>query len=1370
MRIDVYDPYRTAYNYGLYPLPDDGKWVISYPGHHVAVWRRGEEFLVMDSIKHFEGPGGKNTERWTILKNGTEYVNFVHEKFPPTYSYIVFYSKHDLDNVDIYKLIMRMDIDNWVTRRLVANSWGDFDAEKIANPAKYNPTGQVFLPPHHHRSADIDDVSDYFPLGGFKTPGKAWLRATYELQGLSEVVRPQSEPLLRRREYLEKYMDTIEKSLNKRDLAWEGEIRNVIGEGRIVVNPYEYINYSKTSPKIKQTRRSDWIIVLDYLMHNWAEKFVSDALDSLSFLPSGTVVKTTFDNLKRSWNNTLLSRIMSELKQEFMILANAEWEYIPLSRPYFDEVVRLIKQGKGYSDGLLNIIERWAPAGVELGTIVGVIPAPNITQIQTKVRGFTSGAKELLEILFPALAVDVTLTKIRQRDIVFKLENVPYLHEEFKDFLCENYPGTLIDPDTTGTFFAYVPANQDPYYILSEDTLPWSIQDLYDYMESVAILNANLRWNPMAVVQQVDHQIAEAISTSVGLIKDRTREPGGYVLTNKWHALLSQTLADGAFAAPKKVWIENREDALFNDISTDEFAGYNDAKSSWLAYTQITHPDKICSESFGPYVLPIYHNNLQDLASLQSKVQDFRQRTGYTTKYDNYETILMRTLGTPNPKNGQILDMSSFETLVGPTGLGSVSIPNPIPYQVWIDPEALDEALRFVPALTEDDQLLMDYVKKLFTDQLIFDVVWQIAAQAADATHLPLGRIWTIILRAYRRRRLPMLENVLDFKTLQKIIVLEQLEDVQAEIRKTSKEILTSKLEERLVRPDVQSSEIVTARVFLKTFRDPLGPNHPDRTYYYRWRFESAGKSGYKKSREWYDGPTDTLESIAEIPVLWGEGILSCEAYILRKKKGGLLYVDRAACPHSLRLRILHQCARCEAIYSENNNHHGSCVFHPIPNPTQSFLMNQRLVPNEARNWNFYVQTLSHAIRNVLSISLEERSKGLPAPTHMKSLGWFVELAQKLEISEDDIEILSFDLALLFEKYPFGELLNLLERFPWADVVETKQAKASIPSEVRFWMTQIPAGYIRSIFNKWISFKKSHVFQREGYEGITRDGLMRLVPTNFWIDEETTAQFKRSIRPMPYGYDYQNGRWLCCGKEGSFAAGCWVDKHSETYPYVRFFGHKEHGDIRGSWAIERRPEFAHLWEKFEVLFGTRPIPIEALQTLAMRYYSLQLNLSGYGQGETIYWPYPRRKCDIELRYPKETLVVVPGTPKKALFAAPIGVASVVEVIDLVSKPKKGPGYMGPKKGIFVLPPIPGFTPLHKPPPPTELISETPKYIRAGPGSPLPLDNSEGTRTFVSAMPYLSLALAHLVGVKYIEAMPMLSLAMVPWGMVGETLV
>jgi hypothetical protein len=292
--------------------------------------------------------------------------------------------------------------------------------------------------------------------------------------------------------------------------------------------------------------------------------------------------------------------------------------------------------------------------------------------------------------------------------------------------------------------------------------------------------------------------------------------------------------------------------------------------------------------------------------------------------------------------------------------------------------------------------------------------------------------------------------------------------------------------------------------------------------------------------------------------------------------------------------------------------------------------------------------------------------------------------------------------------------------------------------------------------------------------------LVRIAPASLWIDDSTSSKMKDMIKaggfdyktlpnnwgsgylPEPlrgfqdnqqqntvkshYGYDVSIGKWQCCGQRDLESPGCWTDFHSERMPYVRFIGHKEHGDSKGSWPVRGSDEFRFLWSSIEKAVASGEI--QAAQDLTMRYFGMQCRLSGYNAGETAYWPVTKEKDQCTPHFQEratEPTATDPALPKRGFadWEKQIPFLDLLQqIVEIEKQNKKVPQTLQTLVNTLGSPnPSPIVVPVPLNPPDYAQIPD------------LTSDNDEAFEGAIPSMPILTMALWDVLGIQFTDATP-----------------
>lgn len=303
--------------------------------------------------------------------------------------------------------------------------------------------------------------------------------------------------------------------------------------------------------------------------------------------------------------------------------------------------------------------------------------------------------------------------------------------------------------------------------------------------------------------------------------------------------------------------------------------------------------------------------------------------------------------------------------------------------------------------------------------------------------------------------------------------------------------------------------------------------------------------------------------------------------------------------------------------------------------------------------------------------------------------------------------------------------------------------------------------------------------------------LVRIAPANILVDDVSSVKFgimtknggvdyktapnnwSNGYLPEPlqngqvqntvqthYGYDACVGKWQCCGQRDPEAPGCWMDFHSEKMPYVRFIGHKENYDARGSWPVVGAGEFRHLWREIErSVFGGN---LQRAQDLVMQYFGMQCRLSGYNSGETVYWPVAKEKdhCTPHFAKSPKPTATDPSIPKRG-FAEWEKQIPLLDLLEKIVEIRRKDGTV-PKALDLLVNTIEAFKigklPSIPTPVPMVTVVVPPSKYAAVPN--LPLGEDDGTFDGpILAMPILTLALWRLYEIVFVDTMPVRSLSL-----------
>lgn len=1275
IRIDVDNHRGNQYNFGLYPLPKDGRWVVSIRGHHFAVFRKNDNFLIVDSIAAFHGPNPHVKE----IVGEKEYIRFMEDY--PSHAYIIFYTKEMLDETyedGKYYLVLERDAEAWYdkTENKVRNlhvPWGDFFGEKFANPKKYD--SEKYIAEYGTYDLSSEFIGDFLPLGNTSNAsGTRWSQAEYELRGLSKLNIQVDETLTKKRDALYSQLQALELSNGPKDQAFNEVIRRNFVEGRFSIKASDVVKYSELDQTVRRNRRADWTSLMFYLLKHYRNKIISNYVKYVGVMEG---LKDWKSNLKRNLDPIFIDHVLE--------WARVDWDTIALNRQYVDEVVdillsKLIKKGtlKSKEKPILDVLARWAPIGYDNPKLQQLIGS-NIGLAETKLSTFLSGVKKVVS--FPGVITNVTIKEVRNFDATVQVDGVIQNRLDLIDYLTKNYPNVVMKEQNIGVIHLYFPFREDSDYELSNDKLPWSPGEIKDYLETALLLEINRRWNPLEFHTNKTNLLKNAPTDNV--------DPNEREIFFKFFTL--NFIREALFIPDITKLNKEKETEITVLNATVTENGRRKAYDEWLAWFSTQKPWQIYFYVGYPAVFPIYYENLEAMSELQKKLESFRQNGNYKTRYDDLDVILQKSMGRVS------------------LNLAGMTYDNPLTSDISIDPDRLDFTISVVSAMAASIYLKDTLKANLDLVPAVFEKVW-IESQGL-AQKLGIGNLidlWKAMLRAYRRTKLPLTEGSFSAKAIQKILILEQIEDVENEIRKVTAPEEVSITEERLVRSERLISGSVKARVYVKTRKDPDGPFHSDRYFYYRWRFEHYPTNASKRVREWYVGPTKEMECTVDIPFAYGDGILYAETYVLRKQGSDeLKFVATATCPNTLTIRLLQECSRCRQIFPKSENTHGKCIFHPIPNITQTYLSMQAERTPFERGWNDFYKKLN-TYWNVLN------------PVTSNEWIQYIQkfLGEAIRNKDDFFQVL--------EDLPVLTMVTLLQHFPWSKAVNDYFVNATeerLPARIREMEASIPVFYLQTVQDKIIQFLGSKEYLRRFDLPVapSKSFLDGFAPPRIWQDDQTSGLIKSLIGTMPYGYDEKNGLWRCCGKQGFESKGCWTDFHSATYPYIRFLGHAEHHDFRGSWPIHRLGEFKAMWESLQDAIEEKPFNWQKTEKLIAHYFNLQSYLSGYEPGQTVYWPMVNPK-KIAKRSDRDTFAIVtnPNIPKEgfAPFSRYNDLLKAVETANTnsLSLPPKVP--YGPAPVPLVLPPI-------VPPPPVPLPAPAPGPVVGPPGGPGPIVGPPG---------------------------------------------
>lgn len=837
VQVDMHDEFGVQYLNGLYPLPDNGKWILSYPGHHISVWRLGEEFCILDSLN----------DHIVTLNSQEEYVRYVQTNFGQIYTYLIYYS--DAQAKGEFAPVAQVDKDRWAVGDHVWHAtWGDFHDERVqASAGHILNIGGIF---DQHI---VETLQDFLPLPNPAAAPGGWYDPRFDLVGLSVPSDVGAEALLKRRKYLQEYLTALENATGV-SAVYDSEIRRLTTEGRILLTPERFLKAHAVPDEKRSFYRRDWLIVLRYLMSVWAKQKIESIFDEI-LLPNGgypgvsitvngvatTAVSAGLAELIGKWKGKLMESWDLVIRREMAHWLQGDFEYLPLTEEFYYELLDLVEWDKNNPDQFIPAIPVYQKDNrIKMVKEVALRWLPKESEGRVRrVLGITSTWTDEVNNLRANGAGDLVLSS---------------------QTLLKEGPG-------------FTPA------------------DLYGYLDKLVVLETNKTWNPYEIISTLDRDLAEEEKLAKKEFPEKYGDHGAS--KRSWERVFFSRLLYETFSAPNE--LATHFDGALANLQADKWRAYEVARNNFLQKVKSHSAEDLCKElSRGvqlPFFafLPIYNNDIATLANVKDQVEYFRSQVGFTSRRDRWEDVLARAFKLPEWRRQLKLD-SGRE--------------NPIPYQVYLDPDALERTIKVVNTEGSDVKAVFEQLLAASGCEPVAAPIWAKVEQIRATSGFTLSEIVTSVLQGYRKRRLSFREGF-DGGQLSRILALEEMDAVEADLRKYKPVRLNQTEEVVLVPGTLGRGKIRGSVTLVATSNRGLLLEDPERLCKYRWRFEHASRRG-TLIQEWFEGPTEKMTSTVELDASIGSGVLSCEAHIFYAPGGSKVrpqYVDKVTCPNSLVLR-----------------------------------------------------------------------------------------------------------------------------------------------------------------------------------------------------------------------------------------------------------------------------------------------------------------------------------------------------------------------------------------------------------------------------------------------------------------------------------
>lgn len=317
IRIDVFDQDRMTYLNGLFPLPPNGRWIVLSPFKISGVVRHEHSYLIINV------ENGRQT--FTLVDSDQGYVDYIGRNFGYYYSYIIL---ADLNYVtsEPFSMVYQQDKEKWNEKEVL--TWSTWSYYRIVKSDEANPEGLhlIYTEENYKKIIDVPGTRIYTNVSN--VPPNI-VRKKYALVGLGVERSVPPTYLLEKRRELENRLQTIQIT------GGASMEEPILFRQMISPPPSNMRDYFEVSSEVRERRQRDWMVILNFIMEEWLNKTIDKC--TMKLLDSHHISR----DHSNIWLQTLTMRMRSLMESEFTLMSHAPWSVIPLSRSFYDFVVRL---------------------------------------------------------------------------------------------------------------------------------------------------------------------------------------------------------------------------------------------------------------------------------------------------------------------------------------------------------------------------------------------------------------------------------------------------------------------------------------------------------------------------------------------------------------------------------------------------------------------------------------------------------------------------------------------------------------------------------------------------------------------------------------------------------------------------------------------------------------------------------------------------------------------------------------------------------------------------------------------------------------------------------------------------------------------
>lgn len=1171
--MEKYDPYE---NLNLDPLPEVGAWILTinmeiHPeegephetDHSVAVFRHGQQFIVLDSFV-------KDMQNQLVFDTPQQYVSWIAGR---SHAYVVFYKKEDLEAGGDYHYVLEEDYYKWRNGHLTASLedmrqrkeyYENHDLEGESENEDYHTDEEVAEGQSDKDQGDEkkggeeggeeqkgetqgDEGQKGEEQGGEEQKGKEGPpqggevhieegpEEGYELVGMTRKVTPSSGSLLQKKDLLEAYLKALE---NSRQPKMREQDRTEIVHGRVSIRALDFLESQdlfeipQIGREVRQQRRKDWEYVLKLVANNWRA----------SYLRSMFI------------NKDLTGPINADLEhmaaEELTTLLQVEWEYIPLTVGFFDEIA-LLKQED--ASEATDILARWGND-------------PRYTLAEGSVPWSPS---QLMDFLHDRYTIRVNsnwdpVLIVKSMDEIAgitKTQPVKPTEDERRDALA------FMDKLLFIFAFSYDALEDNHIKRMFKSVLPHCIYLKEEWLYRVNTTDAA----KIAMESGIPYIVPIYNIDPLGLaqLKERSAEFYQY----QGYTLKSDTLAGllkTEYALPDDFTMDDPMpdvdpdalDATIRSLETDDYGltAISRAKEAVENAKRSIPPEN--DEHYAEAVKE--HKEKQELYQEALRKHDEAVRSRIAQLIPAKEDTASFRVEELVHKTGMLLESAWLYVLKAHRRATQRHPPSEA-YQALLEEKIADVNAQ-IAALQRSMEVPL-------TEELVIEHGIKPGSAKASVTLLHKGRArvpkdakitYTWVYTTHAHKKLVWRQR----NKREAVAITEIPASMGSGTLACSADISVNgnHVEE------VQCRGSLRVTVMRRCARcgQKYHSNHRGDCVFHpivslAQSYIAAQASVQPQNRDWYyflgllrrswenTRPEVRSEWLKTACRNLGINAFTPDLHLTISLEGLLKYADRLPLA-----RLLAQLAAF-----------------PWASSTEESKLPPTVAEWEARVPANYIRCLSAK----LAALPQQRNRIVDLPNE------YTYLLRVVERVWDDKTSIQ-------QRHAFSDAISMV-RDPLTGI-----AVYDMPSDdIRDWTSGLLRGTtvdkraLRLLLERFpweatssASLKpiaRQLLDQQE--RGPTRADLLGYAPASLWFDDITSQEAKEATPLQRYGYDADLGRWRCCDKRGESARGCWTDKHSLHTAYVRFAGQEEHKDVLGSWPESRRDDLALLSSDPEAL-------------------------------------------------------------------------------------------------------------------------------------------------------------------------------------------